>query len=190
VLIDKDRGTLDELADELDCGMIAGDGTLPSTLQSAYGDGSDALVALTNEDDVNILSAVVARSIGYERVIPQIVRHELLSVVDQLELDDRIAPHESVARAIVSALTEHSEVETDLTLHRALRLVTHKVPSKLAGKRIDDLDLPEKARPMAHVRDEDETMVEPDLVIEEGDRLILLVKEEAAEDLNAIFEDD
>ena len=42
-------------------------------------------------------------------------------------------------------MTQHSEVETDLTLHRALRIVTHKVPPRLAGKRIDELDLPDEA---------------------------------------------
>ena len=84
VLIDSDRSRLDNLADELDCGMVCGDGTLPSTLRDAYGDGSDALVALTNEDDVNILAAVVGRAIGFGRVIPQIVRPELLTVVEEL----------------------------------------------------------------------------------------------------------
>jgi len=189
VLIDENRDVLDELADDLDCGMIAGDGTLPSTLQSAYGDGSDALLALTNEDNVNILAAVVARSIGYERVVPQIVRPELLSVVEQLELDDRIAPHESVARAIVAGLTQHSEVETDQTLHHALRIVTHKVPDTLADKRIGDLDLPEGARPMAHIRGDDEQMTEDDIALAEGDRLVLVTRADATKDLNSMFED-
>ena len=62
VLIDIDRDRIDELADGLDCAMICGDGTLPSTLRDAFGDGSDALVALTNEDDVNILASATSAS--------------------------------------------------------------------------------------------------------------------------------
>lgn len=189
VLIDKDRARLDELADSLDCGMIHGDGTLPSVLRDAYGDGSDALVALTNEDDVNILAAVVARSVGFGRVVPQIVRPELLSVVEELDLDDRIAPHESVARAIVSALTEHSEVETDLALHRALRIVTHRVPDALAGQRVGELDLPGKARAVALVRGEDERIVDAETELAEGDRLMLVTRSEEAERLNRMFGD-
>jgi trk system potassium uptake protein TrkA len=87
VLIDIDRDRLDELADGLDCAMNRGDGTLPSPLRDAYGDGSDALVALTNVDDVNIVATMVGRAVGFDRVIPQTVRSELLSVVEELDLD-------------------------------------------------------------------------------------------------------
>lgn len=187
VLIDSDKAHLDELADELDCGMIHGDGTLPSTLRDAFGDGSDALVALTNEDDVNILASVVGRAVGFERVIPQIVRPELLSVVEELDLDDTITPHESVARSIVDSLTQHSEMEADLTLHRELRLVSHKVPPGLEGKTIDDLDLPEKSRPLALVRDKKESLVDGATRLSEGDRLMFVVTAEDADALEATF---
>ena len=187
VLIDKDNARLETLADDLDCGMINGDGTLPSTLRDAFGDGSDALVSLTNVDDVNILASVVGRSIGYERVIPQIVRPELLSVVDELDLDDTITPHESVASAIVSALTQHSEVETETTLHRQLRIVTQKVPASMAEKKIGDLELPDGTRPIAHLSEETERLADPDITLDEGDKLVLVVETDSAEALNKMF---
>lgn len=190
VLIDLDRDKLDALADGLDCAMICGDGTLPSTLRDAYGDGSDALVALTNEDDVNILAAVVARSVGYERVIPQIVRSELLSVVEELELDDAVTPHESLARSIVSGLTQHSEVDTELALNRELRIVNHKVPASLDGKYIGDLDLTDEMRPIAHIGRERETFADPDVELSEGDRLIFVVRDGAADELTKLFESE
>ena len=187
VLIDSDRARLDELADELDCGMVCGDGTLPSTLRDAYGDGSDALVALTNEDDVNILAAVVGRSVGFERVIPQIVQPELLSIVEELELDDVITPHDSLAKSIVGSLTEHSEVDTDLALHRELRLVHHIVPKALDGKTIGEIDLPEGARPVAHAGRDRENLAEEDVKLSRGDKLVFVTKKEDAEKLTNIF---
>lgn len=187
VLIDIDKARLDELADGLDCAMICGDGALPSTLRDAFGDGSDALVALTNEDNVNILAAVVARSVGYERVVPQIVRPELLSVVEALNLGDVITPHESLARSIVSALTEHSEVDTELALHRQLRLINHVVPKGLAGRKIGDLDLPDKARAVAHANDESETFAQPDTELAEGDHVMFVAADEAVKGLNKLF---
>lgn len=190
VLIDSDRDRLDELADDLDCGMIHGDGTLPSTLRDAFGDGSDALVALTNEDDVNILASVVGRSIGYERVIPQIVRPELLSVVDELELTDTITPHESVARAIVSSLTQHTEMETETSLHRELRTVQHKVPARLDGKKVSDLDFDDGVRAVAAVRDKSEHLIDGDFELREGDRIMFVVKETKTGDLEKRFKAD
>lgn len=190
VLVDQDREKLDELAETLDCGMIHGDGTLPSTLNDAFGDGSDALIALTNADNVNILASVVGRSVGYKRVIPQIVRAELLSVVDALDLDDTITPHESVARSIVSALMQDSPVETDMNLQHDLRLVVHSVPGVLDGMHAADLDLPEGARPIAVMRDDHETLVNADTTLHEGARMLLVVQVTRVRQVARLFEKD
>lgn len=190
VLIDLDKDRLEDLSDGLDCAMICGDGTLPSTLRDAYGDGSDVLVALTNEDDVNILSSIVARSVGYQRVIPQIVRPELLSVAEELSLEDIITPHESLARSIVSGITQHSEMETDLALRRELRIVKHKVPEALDGKKIGDLDLPTDARPAAHSGKDKETFADADVKLSQGDDLLFIVAAGCVDALTDLFEDD
>lgn len=187
ILIDKDKERLEALADELDCGMIHGDGTLPSTLRDAFGDGSDALIALTNQDDVNILASVVGRSIGYDRVIPQIVRPELLSVVEELDLDDTITPHESVAQSIVSSLSQHSEMETDMTLHRELRIVSHRISDALAGRTVGKLDLPKGSRAIALVRDKTERLIEPRLKLRERDSLMLIVPSDRLEEVGQLF---
>ncbi|APX10544.1 potassium channel family protein [Tateyamaria omphalii] len=190
ILIDIDRSRLDDLADGLDCAMVCGDGTLPSTLRDAYGDGSDALVALTNQDDVNILAAIVGRSVGYDRVIPQIVRAELMSVAEELSLDDVVTPHESLAASILSNLTDHSEMDTDMALHRDLRLANHTVPDRMDGSAIKDLDLPENARPIAHAGRDKETFADPDSTLSEGDHVLFVVASEDAEALTKIFAKD
>jgi trk system potassium uptake protein TrkA len=187
VLIDIEKARLDELSDGLDCAMVCGDGTLPSTLRDAYGDGSDALVALTNHDDVNILAAVVGRSVGYERLVPQIVRPELLSVVEELDIGDVITPHESLARSIVSALTEHGELDTDMALHRELRLVNHVVPEELAGTTLGDLDLPKGVRPVAHADAEAERLADPGIALSAGDHLFFVAANDAVKPLNRLF---
>lgn len=189
VLIDKNKARLDDLADGLDCAMIYGDGTLPSTLRDAYGDGSDALVALTNHDDVNILAAMVGRSIGFARVVPQIVRTELLSVVEELELTDVVTPHESLARSIVSSLTDKSDLETDIALRRELRLVSYTVTPGLSGRAISDLDLPKDARPVAHTNEESESFAERDIALKEGDHLFFVATAEAVKKLTKLFSD-
>lgn len=187
VLIDLDRDRLDALSDGLDCAMVCGDGTLPSTLRDAYGDGSDALVALTNHDDVNILAAVVGRSVGYERLVPQIVRPELLSVVEELDIGDVITPHESLARSIVSALADHSEMDTDMALHRDLRLVNHVVPENMDGTTVGDLDLPGGVRVVAQANEDAEHFAEADTRLATGDHLFFLAETGAIKKLNRLF---
>ena len=107
-LIERNREQIDELAEMLDCGMIHGGGTLPHVLQETYGDGSDGFMALTNTDNVNILAAAVARSIGYPRVITQLARLELLPINDQSGFGETITPHKTVARSLVDALEQRA----------------------------------------------------------------------------------
>ncbi len=182
VLIDKNRERLEELSEDLDCGFIHGDGTLPSILRDAFGDGSDAFVALTNEDEVNILASLVAMSIGYERVIPQIVRSELLSITEELGLTETITPHESVAQSIVSALEHHSQIETASVLHNELRLLTLTLPETMAETTFEEFGLPSDVRAVAHIRDGSEALIDPTTRLEPGDR-VMLVFETEKEDL-------
>lgn len=185
VIVDKDAERLEDLADELDAGFIEGDGTLPSVLRDAFGDHADALVLLTNEDDVNILAALVGRSIGFERVIPQIVRAELLSVCDELELNDVITPHSTVARSIVQALEDKSDTSVDLRLHKGLRVVGYSVTQAHAGKKVGELGLPADSRVIARAHGEEENLVDDETELIEGDHLIIAVATGAVDRLDA-----
>jgi trk system potassium uptake protein TrkA len=187
VLIDKDGGKLEHLAEELDCGFIEGDGSLPSVLRDAYGDHADALVALTNADDENILAALVGKSVGFDRVVPQIVRQELLAVCDELGLENLITPHATVARSIVRSLEDHNDASLDLRRHRAFEVLLYKVGAACSGRTIADLGLPRDARVIALSRGEQERLVEDDTRLEEGDRLIVAVGPGAQDRMDEIM---
>jgi|SRR6056297_9138 len=190
VLVDSDRAKLEELEEELDCGMLHGDGSLPSVQREAYGDHADALILLTNSDDVNILAATVGRSIGFERVLPQIVRGELISVCEELGLEDVIAPHHRVARSIVRLLEDNDDASMELRFHKGLQLVGYQVPDRLSGNRVGGLDLPDRCRAIGIARGEDENLVSDDTELNAGDKLVLLVDDSAKSELDAFFEDD
>lgn len=97
---------------------------------------------MTNHDDVNILGAVVGRSIGYERVVLQIVRSELLEVCEELGFDDVITPHATVARSIVRSIENHSKVWSQLDIAEGLHFASYKLNSHFSNKRLDAVDLP------------------------------------------------
>ncbi|SMX36459.1 potassium channel family protein [Maliponia aquimaris] len=176
VLIEQDRARLDALAETLDCGMIHGDGSLPGTLTEAFGDGADAFVALTDTDNVNILAAAVARSVGYPRVITQLTRTELRPIIDQLDLGETITPHESFARALVDGLERHDRVSAGDVLGNDLRLLVVTLPEAAEARVCSDLGLPDRARPLARIRGEEEVMLDPETELRPGDRLLLLVR--------------
>ncbi|WP_299629289.1 TrkA family potassium uptake protein [uncultured Tateyamaria sp.] len=189
VLIDKDRAKLEWISDTLDCGLIEGDGSSPSVLREAFGSEDDVLIALTNASDDNILTALVARSVGFGRVIPQIISPELLEVCAELELDDTITPHATVARSLCRALEEDTEVTEDLNLSGALRLKRVEVPEGLEGKTLADLNIPDTARPVAFIDDSGEALADADTTLTAGAHVLFVVAADDVSPLQKCFSD-
>lgn len=178
VLIDKDRAALDAIADDLDCGLIHADATLPSTLREAAQDDPDVLVALTHSDEDNILCAVVGRSVGFKRVIPQISSIELTSICEELDLTDFTTPDETIATSLITAIEDGSSPMQSTPLCGDLTQAAYEITGNLAGTAPADLDLPEGAQAIAVTRGgQDHFIVEVD-VFREGDGLVLLLQRE------------
>lgn len=189
VMVDRDGARLAELSEDLDIGLLEGDGSLPSVLRDAMGDGADALILLTNVDDVNILAALVGKSVGYPRVVPQIVRRQLLAVCEELGLENLITPHATVARSIVRTLESRHDAALDLRARRGFDVLGYRVGAAHAGQRIDALDLPAEARVIALTRQEEDRLVDPGTELEAGDQLIVAVAAEAQQRMDEIFAD-
>lgn len=187
VLVEKDRHRLEQLADRLDCGMIEGDGTLPTILREAFRDEKDVFIAVTNASDDNILASLVARSVGFGRVIPQIVSSELLSVCQELDLTDVINPHATVAQSICAGLEDKTEVETETTLQNELALKRVSVPKRLAGKSVADLDTPSSAQAIAIVRNGEECFTSEKTELQTCDSLLFILGRNELEALEETF---
>lgn len=194
VIVDKDAAWLEEIADEMDCGLIHGDGTLPTVQRDAFADHADALVLLTNEDEVNIVAAAVGRSVGFERVVPQIVRSELLAVCEELGLKDLITPHDTVARSIMGALERKDDASLDLRVHEGFHVLGYEIGERLAGQAVGALTLPEPTRVIAVSRAGTDSgvdeLVTPETTLGRGDRLIVAVGNEAREEMAELFATD
>jgi|SRR6056297_2214673 len=187
VLVDSDGDKLAALSEEIDVGLLEGDGSLPSVLREAYGDGADALVLLTNADDVNILAALVGKSVGFPKVVPQIVREQLLAVCEELGLENLITPHATVARSIVRTLESHNDAALDLRAHKGFDVLGYRVGRDQDGKTLADCDLPDAARVIALTREGEDHLASDDLRLARGDVLIVAVRPDAQDDMDRLF---
>lgn len=190
VVIDQSRERLEKMAEQFDCGMLEGDGTMPSTLREAFRDENDVFIAVTNASEDNILASLVARSVGFGRVIPQIVSSELMNVCEELELQDAINPHATVAQDVADALEDRTELDHETALTHQLALKRVHVPERLDGTGLTDLDLPDKARVVAVIRDEDEHLPDGDFVLKAGDHALIVTPRDAIDELAERFCDE
>ena len=105
-VVDTDRTLLKELQNRLDIQIITGNGSFPTTLKQANADEADLLIAVTNNDEVNLIACQVAYSIfnlptKIARIrSPEYFRYPKLFSKDDLPVDVFISPEQLVTNNV------------------------------------------------------------------------------------------
>ncbi len=102
-LIDRDPDRCDELCSELsdEVNIICGDGSDRDLLMEEGVRRADAFVALTGQDEENILLSLFAKTAGCGKVVTKINRPDFDDVIKHLDLDSTIYPKRITADIIV-----------------------------------------------------------------------------------------
>lgn len=187
VLIEKDADKLEEIGEELDCGVVRGDGSRPETLEKVGPEQTDFLFCLSNSDEVNILAALVGRALGFERVVAKIEDPSLQPICTQLELHDTIVPDREVAQGLCDMVAGVEHADLSASVREGLRFFAFAVGEKGVAC-IGDLELPKGARVIARTRGEVSILAEVDTPLEIGDELVLLLEEGLLPELKKRFE--
>jgi len=176
VLIERDRDTIDLLNDELDIGFIHGDGTRPAILREADPEATDLLFCLTRDDQANIIASLVARSLGYRRVVTKIEDPELEHICAELGLADSLVPMHTVGRYLADMAEGQDIIELSDILRGDARVFSFRVQADAAVP-LADLELTDDARAICVYRNGKDLMfAEPDLRLEPGDEVVVLVR--------------
>ncbi len=78
-VVDTHAGRLRQLASEVDVLTVEGSGTHPSVLKDAGIEGCDLMVAVTSNDEVNLVTSLIAKQCGVDKTIVRIEAEELRS---------------------------------------------------------------------------------------------------------------
>ncbi|MGF1546402.1 MAG: Trk system potassium transporter TrkA [Thiotrichales bacterium] len=160
--------------------VLRGDASDQELLLEEGIDSVDVFVALTNDDEANILSAMLAKRLGARKVISLINRPSYAELVESGVVDIAISPQQITLGALLSRL-RRGDVVTAHSLRRgaaeAIEAIVHgdAKTSKVVGRRIEDLRLPEGVRVSALVRGNEVIIAHHDSQIQAEDHLILFV---------------
>ncbi|WP_165954322.1 NAD-binding protein [Seongchinamella unica] len=102
VIIEKDQAVIDRLDEQYDCSFYCGDGARPGVLDDMDPASTDLLLCLSDDDTSNVLAAVVARSMSFDRVVVRLEDNDLLPVCEQLKLENVMVPDERMAQHLLS----------------------------------------------------------------------------------------
>ncbi len=158
-LIETDPRRCEYLASQLPASTLVlnGDSTDEDLLLGEGVGDMDLFVALTNDDENNIMSCMMAKRLGARRVIALINRKAYAELMQGSRIDVAIVP----AQTTIGQLLTHvrrGDVAAVHSLRRgaaeALEAIAHgdATSSKVVGRRIEDIDLPAGATIGAIVR--------------------------------------
>ncbi len=155
-------------------------------LESAGVDRCDLFISLSRHDETNIMSALLAKKMGASRVIALTDSVTFSNLMQGTQIDITV----SVTQATISELlrhVRHGDVLAAYSLRRgvaeALEIVAHgnRTSSRVVGKRLADIDLPEGVSIAALVREDPATqqpevfIATPELTVESEDSVIVFV---------------
>ena len=160
--------------------VLQGDVTDEALLEAENVDDMDMFIAVTNDDENNIMSALLAKRMGAKRVVALINRRSYVDLLQSGQIDIAISP----AQATIGTLLAHvrrGHVTQVHSLRRgaaeALEAVVHgdRESCRCIGRRIDEMDLPKGATIAAIVRGDEVIMAHHDTIIQAEDHVIIFV---------------
>jgi len=185
-LIEYNKKSCTRLAQELTKTLVLnGDGTDEKLMQQEHVEDVDVFCALTNDDENNIMSALLAKQGGARKVIALINRSAYVDLVQGGKIDIALSPAQVTIGSLL-AYVRQGDVAAVHSLRRgaaeALELVAHgeRKSSRVVGRRIDEIQLPPGATIGAVVRRGEEVIMgHGDVVIEAEDHVVVFVIDKA-----------
>lgn len=160
--------------------VLTGDAADEELLLEENIDTADIFCALTNAEEANILSAMLARRLGAHKVMALINRPSYADLVEAGSIDIAISPQQVTIGSLLAHVRRGDVVKVH-SLRRgaaeAIEAVAHgdENESQVVGRRIDELDLPRGTNIVTIVRGDEVIMAHHDTIIQTDDHVVLFM---------------
>jgi len=176
--------------------VLVGDAADEELLIEENIDNIDVFCGLTNAEEANILSAMLAKRLGAHRVMALINRPSYVGLVESGTIDIAISPQQVTIGSLLAHVRRGDVVKVH-SLRRgsaeAIEAIAHgtEESSKVVGRKVEEIDLPRGTGIIAIVRGEDVIIAHHDVVIESDDHVILFMTDRRKiERLEELFQVD
>ena len=180
-LIERDSKRARRVSEQLkSTTVLLGDAADEELLLEENIDSVDVFAALTNSEEANILSAMLAKRLGAHKVMALINKPSYAELIESGSIDVAISP-QTITIGSLLAHVRRGDVVRVHSLRRgaaeALEVVVHgdADSSKVIGRRIEDIQLPEGTTLGAVVCGEDVIIAHHDTTVQPDDHLILFL---------------
>ncbi|AGA90038.1 K+ transport system, NAD-binding component [Thioflavicoccus mobilis 8321] len=182
-VIERDLNRCKRIAEQLEKTIVLhGDAADEELLQEENIENTDVFCAVTNDDEVNVLSAMLAKRLGAHKVMALINRPAYVDLVQHGAIDIAISPQQ----ATIGTLLKHVRRGDVVMVHslrrgaaEAIEAIAHgdRYSSKVVGRTVGELNLAQGTSIGAVVRGDQVIIAHHDTRIEAEDHVILFLQD-------------
>ena len=153
---------------------------------------TDAFIAVTDEDNFNILSAIIAKELGADRTVVQLKMSDYMSVADSIGIDQSFSPRILAAGSILRFFHNSNVLSLNLIGDTDAHVVEIMAPehSEILNVPLMKLDFPANAILGTIVRGKDVIIPRGNDVILPGDKLLVITLPKSSKRVEKFFEEN
>lgn len=174
--------------------ILEGDASESRLLSDEHIEDVDVFIAVTNDDEANIMSAMLAKKMGAKKTMVLIQRQAYVDLVQDDVIDIAISPQRATVSALLS-LIRKGDIVNAYSLRKgaaeAIEAIAHgdEKTSKVIGKSISEIKLPPGTTIGAIVRGHEVMIAHDDTVLHADDHVILfLVDKKYVREVERLFQ--
>ena len=187
-LIEVDQERCGEIASELDCMVLNGNGSDLSLLREEEIAKSDVLVSVTSDDEKNLLGSLLAKQMGIPKIITRVNNPTNISLFEGVGIDVAINALSTAVDAVQTMLrAPKSSLHATLEQGKAA-VIEIEVPEDWpVGKKVKDLDPVPGAKVGAVVGENRPFVPHGDDVLKPGDHLLVVATKDDKKKVEKYF---
>lgn len=189
-IIELDKKTAAFIANNLDVTVTCGDGTIVETLDEAGVAHTDAVVAVSGQDENNLIACQLARKIyNVKKTVARVNNPKNAEVMKKLGIDNVISSTDKIAELLEREVGT-SKIRELISLNHGTGAIAEIIlPEKYLyeGKRLVDIEIPHSINIISIERDN--TLIIPRGLTElkSGDRMLIMKGNISDSKLEAVF---
>jgi trk system potassium uptake protein TrkA len=189
-LIDKHRATCEILSEKFpDALVIHSDISEEGVFEEEQLEDYDLIITATNNEELNILSSVYAKSLGVKRAMALVTKSGYTPIAKKLNIDSIVSPKSSTVDAILKFVRRGDIKSVHSLFNEKAEVIEYHVDesSPARSKKVMELKRPEGTLILSVIRGGENKIPDGNFVIEAGDRVITIAARESVERLAKVF---
>ena len=187
-LIERNKKRCEQLSEILQSTLILNaDGTNFELLKNEDVEQSDVVVAVTNNDEKNLLCSLLTKQFGVEKIITRVSKESNSYLFEKVGIDVAVSKNEAAYNEILNSVIE-SDKGIITTVERGQgAIVEIKVPKGFKDTKVYELNFPKSAVISIIQRGARVIIPKGDTLIRENDKLIVFTTQENVQKVKEFF---